>query len=56
MIHIILLTILGLCIGEGFGALWRYFKYGNWPLGVVLSFEVVGIILMLIFFVKEGIL
>lgn len=56
ILRLILLMILGASICIGIETMWCAFKNGKWPLGVVLSFEVIGFILMTIFFIKEQVL
>lgn len=54
--RLILLMVLGASICVGIETIWRAFKNGKWPVGVVVIFEVIGFILMTIFFVKEQVL
>lgn len=56
ILRLILLMVLGGSICIGIETLWRCFKNGEWPLGIVVIFEVIGFILMTIFFVKEQVL
>lgn len=53
---LILLMILGASIWVGIETIWRAFKNGEWPFGIVIIFEVIGFILMTIFFIKEQVL
>lgn len=54
--RLILLMVLGGSICIGIETMWRAFKNGNWPFGIVIIFEVIGFILMTIFFIKEQVL
>lgn len=54
--RLILLMVLGASICVGTETIWRAFKNGKWPVGVIVIFEVIGFILMTIFFVKEQVL
>lgn len=54
--RLILLMVLGASICVGTETIWRAFKNGKWPVGVVVIFEVIEFILMTIFFVKEQVL
>lgn len=54
--RLILLMVLGGSICIGIETIWRAFKNGKWLFGVVVIFEVIGFILMTIFFVKEQVL
>lgn len=54
--RLILLMVLGASICVGTETIWCAFKNGKWPVGVVVIFEVIGFILMTIFFVKEQVL
>lgn len=53
---LILLMILGGSICIGIETMWCAFKNGEWPFGIVVIFEVIGFILMTIFFIKEHVL
>lgn len=53
---LILLMILGASICIGIETMWCAFKNGEWPFGIVVIFEVIGFILMTIFFIKEQVL
>lgn len=53
---LILLMVLGGSICIGIETIWRAFKNGKWPFGIVIIFEVIGFILMTIFFIKEQVL
>lgn len=53
---LILLMVLGVSICVGIETIWRAFKNGEWPFGIVIIFEVIGFILMTIFFIKEQVL
>lgn len=53
---LILLMILGASIYVGIETIWRAFKNGEWPFGIVIIFEVIGFILITIFFIKEQVL
>lgn len=54
--RLILLMVLGASIYVGIETMWCAFKNGKWPLGIVIIFEVIGFILMTIFFIKEQVL
>lgn len=54
--RLILLMVLGASICVGIETMWHAFKNGKWPLGIVVIFEVIGFILMTIFFIKEQVL
>jgi hypothetical protein len=54
--RLILLMVLGASICIGIETMWHAFKNGKWPLGIVVIFEVIGFILMTIFFIKEQVL
>lgn len=54
--RLILLMVLGASICVGIETMWCAFKNGKWPLGIVIIFEVIGFILMTIFFIKEQVL
>lgn len=54
--RLILLMVLGGSICIGIETMWRAFKNGEWPFGIVVIFEVIGFILMAIFFIKEQVL
>ena len=54
--RLILLMVLGASICIGIETIWRAFKNGEWPFGIVIIFEVIGFILMTIFFIKEQVL
>lgn len=54
--RLILLMILGGSICIGIETMWLAFKNGEWPFGIVVIFEVIGFILMTIFFIKEQVL
>jgi hypothetical protein len=54
--HLILLMVLGGSICIGIETMWCAFKNGEWPFGIVVIFEVIGFILMTIFFIKEQVL
>lgn len=56
ILRLILLMVLGGSICIGIETLWCCFKNGEWPLGIVVIFEVIGFILMTIFFIKEQVL
>lgn len=56
ILRLILLMVLGASICVGTETIWCAFKNGKWPVGVVVIFEVIGFILMTIFFVKEQVL
>lgn len=56
ILRLILLMVLGASICIGIETIWYAFKNGEWLFGVVVIFEVIGFILMTIFFVKEQVL
>lgn len=56
ILRLILLMVLGGSICIGIETMWRAFKNGKWSLGIIVIFEVIGFILMTIFFVKEQVL
>ena len=56
ILRLILLMVLGGSICVGIETMWCAFKNGEWPFGIVVIFEVIGFILMTIFFIKEQVL